>query len=347
LRKIKDKVKSFSSWTLSDACDFFNIKEPTKLDPPQLPFLPAKLLRKIRNRVQEDYDTGGPLDRGSEMRRNVTVIAVLLPIIHTFGGSVIQVRYEAPLSSFVAQGRVEFVLYALEDIVMYIVEAKKDDFAQGAAQLMMQLHTADIMNNIEGTRIPLCGAVTNGATWQFFSYDATKPPAERFSRSRLYELDSDPANIAVIAKILMYSFLKTFRDSCHVLDAVWAQQTRPVQPHKFDWNKACEGTFDVIVGDTLEFTHNKTHSVKCSDPALKLLNVEGKTTVEVTIEGRYSFYCPYHSNQKINVYADDPLTEKAKALARFNSLDEIFDGACNAASDAASKVVIDRLSALR
>jgi hypothetical protein len=48
--------------------------------------------------------------------------------------------YEASLVSAAANGSVEFVLFALGDVVMFVIEAKKEDFSQGTAQLLMQLH---------------------------------------------------------------------------------------------------------------------------------------------------------------------------------------------------------------
>lgn len=56
-----------------------------------------------------------------------------------FAGNIV-LRYESSLDSVAAQGRVEYVLYALNEVIMYIIEAKNDDMAQGKAQLFLQLN---------------------------------------------------------------------------------------------------------------------------------------------------------------------------------------------------------------
>jgi hypothetical protein len=58
---------------------------------------------------------------------------VIKPIVMMFSGDM-TINYEGSSESL------ELVIHALEEVVMYVVVAKKDNFDQAKAQLMIQLH---------------------------------------------------------------------------------------------------------------------------------------------------------------------------------------------------------------
>ena len=59
---------------------------------------------------------------------------MLKPVALLFCGNV-KIQYEGSVESLVASGRVGFVISALDDVVMYVVVAKKDGFDQGKAAI--------------------------------------------------------------------------------------------------------------------------------------------------------------------------------------------------------------------
>jgi hypothetical protein len=56
----------------------------------------------------------------------------------------------------------------LEAPFVCIIEAKKDDFEQGAAQCLVEMQTCQWVNQQLGKLIPIYGIVTNGEGWKFY-----------------------------------------------------------------------------------------------------------------------------------------------------------------------------------
>jgi hypothetical protein len=49
-----------------------------------------------------------------------------------------------------------------------VIEAKKDDFEQGAAQCLVEMHTCQWVNRQLGKDLDIFGIVTNGEGWKFY-----------------------------------------------------------------------------------------------------------------------------------------------------------------------------------
>jgi hypothetical protein len=56
----------------------------------------------------------------------------------------------------------------LDDPLLCIVEAKKDDFEQGLAQCLVEMKACQWRNDQAGNRVDIYGIVTNGTVWQFY-----------------------------------------------------------------------------------------------------------------------------------------------------------------------------------
>jgi hypothetical protein len=49
-----------------------------------------------------------------------------------------------------------------------VIEAKKDDFEQGAAQCLVEMQACQWVNQQLGRKIAIYGIVTNGEGWKFY-----------------------------------------------------------------------------------------------------------------------------------------------------------------------------------
>ncbi|MGB3309759.1 MAG: hypothetical protein WBG32_19630 [Nodosilinea sp.] len=54
-----------------------------------------------------------------------------------------------------------------------VIEAKKDDFEQGAAQCLVEMHACHWVNQQMGRTMDIYGIVTNGEGWKFYRLAAT------------------------------------------------------------------------------------------------------------------------------------------------------------------------------
>ena len=246
------------------------------------------------------------------------------------------------------------------------------------------------MNKTENLRIPLYGAVTTGAVsfnfnkydvyspyfdiqylWRFFKYDATQPTGQQVSRSAVYTLEhTDLTSIAKLASILAYICLKTFSDSCNVVMAAWAAEARACRffiilksfnccwvgkDITFDFNYQCDEKTDAIVGDTLVFLHDKTHTIACSVDGVNITTAKSKSVITskcvIAQEGRYTFFCSQHSKQTVtvttglfyclwhkfcNMHLEDPNSDYAIATQRATTLALVLNSATAATSPAES-----------
>ena len=84
--------------------------------------------------------------------------------------------------------------------LLCIVEAKKDDFAQGLAQCLVEMQAFQWNNEQAGKKIDVYGIVTNGTAWQFYKLDRDRQDWE----TSLYAI----SNIEQLLGILDYVFTK-------------------------------------------------------------------------------------------------------------------------------------------
>lgn len=82
----------------------------------------------------------------------------------------------APLSDDELTGVVDYLLTPQRDYIdtplLCVVEAKKDDFEQGLAQSLVEMHACHQLNAQQGIHHPLYAIVTNGDGWRFYRYEA-------------------------------------------------------------------------------------------------------------------------------------------------------------------------------
>ena len=109
---------------------------------------------------------------GNEAKRWSFIHTFMLNVAELFCNEGVKLRREHPIFGDIVGEPVEFVLVQGKAI-FNIVEAKKDDWEQGRAQLLMQLDTAHT-NNVNMKLSPnhvICGAVSNANDWELYSYN--------------------------------------------------------------------------------------------------------------------------------------------------------------------------------
>ena len=66
----------------------------------------------------------------------------------------------------------------LEAPFVCVIEAKRDDFRQGAAQCLVEMRVCQWTNQQLGEVIDICGIVTNGEGWKFYQLTASGEVSE-------------------------------------------------------------------------------------------------------------------------------------------------------------------------
>lgn len=81
----------------------------------------------------------------------------------------------APLSSDGLTGVVDYLLTPYRDYIdtplLCVMEAKKDDFEHGLAQVLVAMYTCCQLNAAQQIYHPLYAIVTNGDSWRFYRYE--------------------------------------------------------------------------------------------------------------------------------------------------------------------------------
>ncbi len=89
----------------------------------------------------------------------------------------------------------------LEAPYVCVIEAKKDDFEQGAAQCLVEMKTCQWIDRQLGQELIIYGIVTNGEGWKFYKLDLDGSVAE----SLLYGIGEMP---------ILLGLLRTFFGLC-------------------------------------------------------------------------------------------------------------------------------------
>ncbi|CAO3619747.1 unnamed protein product [Cunninghamella echinulata] len=108
----------------------------------------------------------GIVNEGNESKRKKFVDVIILSVAAKYHDKKVKVLTEESIDDL--KGPVEYVKVH-KKYILVVIEAKKDDFDQGRAQLLMQLYNAYIKNIKNGTpkNHTIYGIVTSGDLWEF------------------------------------------------------------------------------------------------------------------------------------------------------------------------------------
>ncbi|KAI9309054.1 hypothetical protein BJ944DRAFT_246058 [Cunninghamella echinulata] len=110
----------------------------------------------------------GVADQGNESKRQKFVDVVIYNIVAKYFDKKVKLKSEEPIDGEDVKGPVEFVIVRGK-LILIAIEAKKQDWDQGRAQLFMQLYNAYISNIKLGASKDhiVYGFVTTGYSWEF------------------------------------------------------------------------------------------------------------------------------------------------------------------------------------
>ncbi len=161
----KKHKRNFSSFDLAAAYKELNLTRLIEWKIDAQPVAPSEFYFERLRRMQEAFDITAS-ERGKEVLIDAICEEALThhPQIKLWKG--------AAIHSDDLNGTVDYVAAPnrgyLDDPLLCIVEAKKDDFEQGLAQCLVEMKACQWRNDQVGNRIDIYGIVTNGTVWQFY-----------------------------------------------------------------------------------------------------------------------------------------------------------------------------------
>lgn len=161
---IKERKKSFSSFTYREACKYLRITELQLWEIEAEPIPISDFFRQRLERLQR-FDL-----KDYEVSKTLLIDAICeegledTPRLKVWKGAYLEGEDVCGNADYlIAERRVY-----LEDPFVCVIEAKKDDFEQGAAQCFVEMKACQQANQQLGKAIDIYGIVTNGDGWQFY-----------------------------------------------------------------------------------------------------------------------------------------------------------------------------------
>ena len=212
----KKKNLSFSKWNIENVRKKFGFHSEHVDDSI---FQHVKLETKLILLVKEEItEVSAMLDirlgSGNESDKREFISRILQKVIVYYEfNETIRMKTEKYLEGDDTQGDVEYVLMAKtsNDLpIVFLIEAKKDDFEQGRAQCYMELYTAAQMNTDESEdyNFPLYGVVTTAEIWRFVKYDPKLYDEKAKVQRRGVFTESNP--VAIVDDVGLRNMLEIF-----------------------------------------------------------------------------------------------------------------------------------------
>ncbi|CAG8747768.1 15134_t:CDS:2, partial [Racocetra fulgida] len=170
--------KPYSEWTFNDVSNIFKLPAHYK-DLPKFTcgidkFEDKKSQELILHLIKE-LNIRQSTVRGDSEAYNSHFVIPFLAVASSICGNKAQIYPEEYIQGRYCRGPVDFCMI-LENIIISVVEVKRDDFIQGAAQIIVQLHSSlEVENDLVIDKV--YGIVTDSKCWYFFecSMNGDKP----------------------------------------------------------------------------------------------------------------------------------------------------------------------------
>ncbi|MEM9246810.1 MAG: hypothetical protein AAGA67_13880 [Cyanobacteria bacterium P01_F01_bin.153] len=129
---------------------------------------PGEFFTQRLQRLQKNFDL-----RSYEKSKELLIDAYCEEAINPLDS--LKIWKGAAIRSDRAKGNADYLIAKrrdyLEQPYLCVVEAKKDDFAQGLAQCLAEMYACQWQNAAAETAIAVYGIVTNATLWQFYRLD--------------------------------------------------------------------------------------------------------------------------------------------------------------------------------
>jgi hypothetical protein len=220
---MKNKPRAFSSIQYNDLVKMNNTMHwdlPRDLHKipdfrPQLIKVPEYILEIIRNELQTKTQTIGILSAtNNEAKRKPFIDTFVYSCINMFQGEITN-DMESYISNAKFQGRIEYILKAFSEIIIVIIEAKKDiEYQANYGQVMAELYNSYWYNESIGLASEdVYGILTTGENWQWWKYDGKKFGAS----TNLIELRStDPKSLPTVTSFVYSIIINAWVQACKI-----------------------------------------------------------------------------------------------------------------------------------
>jgi hypothetical protein len=157
--------KKFSGFSKAEAFQLLNLKELTPWEIKVEPVALSDFFVQHLQRLKRNFDL-----EGYEEAKKLLIDAICDEAIDSFLH--LRIWKGAKLESNVAGGFVDYLIAErqryLTSPILCVVEAKKDNFEQGLAQCLVEMHACQWNNQQIGRSIDVLGILSNGSSWQFY-----------------------------------------------------------------------------------------------------------------------------------------------------------------------------------
>ena len=162
--------KKFSGFSKIEAFQLLNLKELTPWEIKVEPIGLSDFFIQHLQRLRRNFDL-----EGYEESKKLLIDAICDEAIDSF--TQLRIWKGAKLESDVAGGFVDYLIAERQRYItppiLCIIEAKKDNFEQGLAQCLVEMHACQWNNQNIGRTIEVVGIISNGANWQLYKLDPT------------------------------------------------------------------------------------------------------------------------------------------------------------------------------
>lgn len=157
--------KKFSGFSKAEAFQLLHLKELTSWAIQVEPVVLSDFFIQHLQRLKRNFDL-----EGYEEAKKLLIDAICDEAIDPF--TQLRIWKGAKLESNVAGGFVDYLIAErqryLTSPILCVVEAKKDNFEQGLAQCLVEMHACQWNNQQIGRSIDILGILSNGSSWQFY-----------------------------------------------------------------------------------------------------------------------------------------------------------------------------------
>lgn len=162
--------KKFSGFSKAEAFQLLNLKELTPWEIKVEPVALSDFFVQHLQRLKRNFDL-----EGYEEAKKLLIDAICDEAIDSFLH--LRIWKGAKLESNVAGGFVDYLIAErqryLTSPILCVVEAKNDNFEQGLAQCLVEMHACQWNNQQIGRSVDVLGILSNGSSWQFYRLDPT------------------------------------------------------------------------------------------------------------------------------------------------------------------------------
>lgn len=163
--RMTKKKRSFSGFTYEAAFKYLMIEKLIPWKFTSTPTAPSEFFYQRINRLEQRFDL-----QKCEESKKLLIDAICEEALEGF--SLLKIWKGASIESDELAGAADYLIAKnrayLEAPFLCLVEAKKDDFTQGLAQCLVEMHACQWINRELGKDLDVMGIVSNGTGWQVY-----------------------------------------------------------------------------------------------------------------------------------------------------------------------------------